>query len=92
MPKLLVRDSGELEILRRSGAVPGHEEQVLTAAGLAEVALALAIANPATRRGALIAQFAVLPALAAGARSDRAIFVKPFNPARARALRAVQRE
>lgn len=82
VPKLLVRDSGELELLRRSSAVPaGRERLVLTFAGLAEIGIGAATAHPATRRPALLAHFAVLPALAAGAlRSDRSIFVRPFNP------------
>lgn len=82
VPKLLVRDSGELEILRRSGVLPGREEQVLLAVGLAETAFAGAIVARSGQRWPWLANLAALPFLAGGAlRSDRGIFVKPFNPA-----------
>jgi hypothetical protein len=82
VPKLLVRDSGELDLLRRSGLARGREEAVLTAAGVAEVAFAVGSALHADRRWPWVANAVVLPALAAGAlRSDRGVFVRPFNPA-----------
>jgi DoxX-like family/Polyketide cyclase / dehydrase and lipid transport len=82
VPKLLVRDSGELEILRRARVLPGHEERLLAAVGAAEVALAAAILARGHRRWPWLVNLAVLPALAAGAvRSDRSLFVRPFNPA-----------
>jgi DoxX-like protein len=80
VPKLLVRDSGEREIVR--GVLPGHEDRVLVAAGAAEIAFAVAILARGDRRWPWLANLAVLPALAAGAvRSDRSLFVRPFNPA-----------
>jgi hypothetical protein len=80
VPKLLVKDSGEREIV--SGVLPGYEDAVLAAAGAAEVALAAAIVARADRRWPWLVNLAALPALAAGAlRSDRGLFVKPFNPA-----------
>jgi hypothetical protein len=82
VPKLLVRDSGELEILRRSGVLPGREERLLIGAGAAEIAFAGTIVAFGDRRWPWLANLAALPALAAGAlRSDRSVFVKPFNPA-----------
>lgn len=82
VPKLLVRDSGELEILRRSGVLPGREEQVLLAVGLAEAGFAVAMVAHAGRRWPWLANLVLLPFLAAGAlRSDRSVFVRPFNPA-----------
>ena len=82
VPKLLVRDSGELEILRRARVLPGHEEPLLAAVGAAEIALAAAILVRGHRRWPWLVNLAVLPALAAGAvRSDRSLFVRPFNPA-----------
>ena len=82
VPKLLVRDEGELRLLRRSGFLPGHEERLLSAVGAAEVAFAGALLARSHQRWPFLANLAVLPALAAGAlRSDRAVFLQPFNPA-----------
>lgn len=82
VPKLLVRDSGELELLRRSGVLRGREEQVLLAVGLVEAGFAVATVAHSGRRWPWLANLAALALLAAGAlRSDRRIFVKPFNPA-----------
>lgn len=82
VPKLLVPDSGELDLLRRSGLLPGREELLVTAVGIAEVGFAAVFALQSHRRWPWLANLAVLPALAAGAlRSDRSIFVRPFNPA-----------
>ncbi|HEX8065647.1 MAG TPA: DoxX-like family protein [Thermoleophilaceae bacterium] len=81
VPKLLVRDAGEIELLRRSGLVRGREEHVLAAVGLSEVCLALAVLTRADRRWPWTANFVVLPLLAAGAlESDRGVFARPFNP------------
>jgi hypothetical protein len=82
VPKLAVRDEGELRLLRGSGLFRGREEQVLIAVGAAEVAFGLATLLRSRRRWPWLANFAVLPALAAGAlRSDASVFVRPFNPA-----------
>lgn len=82
VPKLLVRDSGELDILRRSGAVPGREELVLSAVGLAELAFGVATIARSRRRWPFVANLVALPLLAlGGAKADRSLFTKPFNPA-----------
>jgi hypothetical protein len=83
VPKLMVRDSGELELLRRSRLVAkGQENAALILVGIGEVMLGLAhVVKRGRRPWPLYVSLAALPALAIGAlRSQPEIFVRPFNP------------
>jgi hypothetical protein len=81
VPKLLVPDSGELEILRGSGVFPGHERQALAVAGLAEVGLATALLWRWHTRWPLWLTAALMgPLLASVANSQPRHLVAPFNP------------
>jgi hypothetical protein len=80
-PKLLFRDTGELEILRSSGAFPGRESAVLTAAGVGEVAFGLALLAFHRSKSILWIMIAVLLVLLVGAGASRpSLLVAPFNP------------
>jgi hypothetical protein len=81
VPKLLFQDSGELDILRASGAFPGYESQILIAAGLGEVAVGI-LHLGLWRRSLFIFNAVLLAVLAGGAAfSQPSVFVQPFNPA-----------
>jgi len=81
VPKLLFPDTGELEILRASGAFPGREEAVLRAVGAGEIVLGLALLVFHRSRACLWIMIAVLIVLLAGAvKSQPALLVAPFNP------------
>lgn len=81
VPKLLVPDSGELEIIRGTGALPGHERKILAAAGLAEVGMAAALLKPWHSRWPLWLTVALMgPLLASVARSQPRLLTAPFNP------------
>jgi hypothetical protein len=82
VPKLLVRDSGELELLGAIHLFRGHEAQLLTAIGIGEMLFAVAIAARSRQRWPFVANLAVLPVLTIGAlRANPREFTRPFNPA-----------
>lgn len=78
VPKLLFRDSGEMEIFEALGI---GWPWVLTAAGVAEILFGAAmLIRPA--RILFLLNLIALPALAAGALIGRpALYTEPFNPA-----------
>jgi hypothetical protein len=81
VPKLIFTDSGEVEILRRSGLVRGWERPAVTAAGLAEAALGAALLLRWHARWPLWATAVLMPGLLLGAATSQpAIMSKPFNP------------
>lgn len=81
VPKLLVRDSGELESLRGSGRLRGREPLVLSVIGLAEAAFGLAMLTGWRARWHFLANLLALPILAAGAVvSQPRLYVVPFQP------------
>lgn len=81
VPKLLFPDTGELEILRASGAFPGREHGVLTTVGAGEIAFGLALLVFHRSRAILWIMVAILLVLAAGGAASRpSLLVEPFNP------------
>jgi hypothetical protein len=81
VPKLLVPDTGELEILRASGLFAGSEGAVVTAVGAGEIAFGLALLVFHRSKAILWVQIVALIALLAGAAlSNPALLVAPFNP------------
>ena len=81
IPKLVFQDSGELEILRSSGLVPGLESRVLTAVGLAEVAFGILFLTLWRSRSLFLGNAAALVILLLGAAfSQPRLLVAPFNP------------
>jgi hypothetical protein len=80
VPKLLFADTGEMELMAKSGLFPGREAAVLTTLGIGEILFGLCLCVFQSRR-LHWANLLALPALAAGALfSDPGIFLKPFNP------------
>lgn len=80
VPKLLYTDTGELELLRQSGSFSGHEKDVLTAIGFAEILFGLMLLFVHKRAIHLI-NIAVLLGLSITVIfSDPAIYTLPFNP------------
>lgn len=87
VPKILVPDSGEVEILRATGlftgALVGLETAALALAGVAEVlfgVLFLLPLGPRPSRWLHRINVAALLVLALGALGSPALFVAPFNP------------
>lgn len=81
VPKLLYPDSGELEILRSSGVVPGSENTLLTAVGWLEVLFGAIILLRWRDRWPLLATIPLLALLLVGAvLSQPSLLVAPFNP------------
>ncbi len=80
VPKLLYPNTGELTVLRQSGAVPGHEETVLLGVGIGELLFGFVLLFVHTRFVHWL-NIAALLVLGFGALfSDAALFVQPFNP------------
>ena len=81
VPKLVFQDTGEREILRASGLVPGLESRVLTAVGLAELAFGVLFLTLWRARSLFLVNAALLVLLALGAAfSQPGLLVAPFNP------------
>ena len=81
VPKLLFRDTGELEILRESRAFPGREADVLTFVGLSEIGLGLALLVLFRSTRLVWVVIGALAVLLAGAAVSRpALLAAPFNP------------
>jgi hypothetical protein len=82
VPKLVVRDSGELDLLRRSGVTRGRERSILTIVGVGEIALGAAHLTRSAGVWACKASLVALPVLATGAlKAQPTIYLRPFNPA-----------
>ncbi len=82
VPKLLVADSGERDILRSSGLFPGSERHILTVVGLLEIGFGGLLLICWHRPRLLIVNVVALVVLAIGALfSQPSLFTRPFNPA-----------
>jgi hypothetical protein len=80
IPKILFTDTGEIEILRQSGLFVGHEENVLTIVGIAEIVFGVALII-FQRKTLQYLNILGLCLLTFGAIfSDLMIFTLPFNP------------
>ncbi len=81
VPKVIYQDSGELDILRGSGAFPGREAEVLVAIGFGEIAFGLLHLLLWRWRGLFAGNIVLLLLLASGAAvSQPSVFLQPFNP------------
>ena len=82
VPKLVFQDTGEREILRASGLVPGLESRVLTAVGLAELAFGVLFLTLWRARSLFLVNAALLVLLALGAAfSQPRAAGRPVQPA-----------
>jgi hypothetical protein len=82
IPKLLFKDSGELEILRATGIFSGYEEIILTIIGIAEIIFGLAFLFTPPNKIIYHLNNLALVFLGLGAIfSQPKIFTDPFNPA-----------
>ncbi|MGA7672599.1 MAG: DoxX-like family protein [Nitrolancea sp.] len=82
VPKLLVADSGERDILRSSGLFPGWERRVLTMVGLLEIGFGILLVICWHRPRLFLVNVIALLVLASGALlSQPSLFNRPFNPA-----------
>jgi hypothetical protein len=80
IPKILFTDTGEIEILKQSGLFGGHEENVLTIIGTAEILFGVALIV-FQRKTLQYLNILGLCLLTLGAIfSDLMIFTLPFNP------------
>jgi hypothetical protein len=80
IPKLLFSNSGEIEILKQSGAFTGNEKNVLTFIGWAEILFGLIILFVHKKSIHIINIIALLLLSAAALFSNAKIFTFPFNP------------
>jgi hypothetical protein len=81
IPKLVFPDTGEREVLRASGLVPGLESRVLTAVGIAEVVFGVLFLTLWRTRSLFLVNAVLLVLLALGAAfSQPGLLVAPFNP------------
>ncbi|MCC7372953.1 MAG: DoxX-like family protein [Chloroflexi bacterium] len=81
VPKLLRPDTGEIELVRAASVLPGHERQVVTAAGVAEVGFAAALLLWWRARWPLwLNTLAMGPLLLSVVRSQPRLLAAPFNP------------
>ena len=80
-PKLIFKDSGELDILRASGLVAGFEATTLTLVGVAEVVFGVLFLALWRTRSLFLLNALLLVVLALGAAfSQPRLLVAPFNP------------
>jgi len=80
IPKILFTDTGEIEILRKSGLFNGSEENILTIIGIAEIGFGVALIF-IHRKVLQYLNILGLCLLTVGAIfSDLTIFTHPFNP------------
>jgi len=80
IPKLLFTDTGEIEILKKSGVFAGNEKNVLTFIGWAEILFGLIILFVHKKSIHIINIIALLLLKAAAIFSNAIIFTFPFNP------------
>lgn len=80
IPKLLFRDTGELEILKKSGLFIGNEKMVLTFIGWIEILFGLVILFAPKKSVHIINIIALLMLSTAAIFSNAIIFTFPFNP------------
>jgi len=80
IPKLLYRDTGELELLKQSGLFGGNEKSVLTIIGWAEILFGLVILFVHKKSIHIINIIALLLLLAGAICSNATILTFPFNP------------
>ncbi len=81
IPKLIFKDSGELEILRSTGIFPGYEAFVMTWMGLGEIALGVSMLMLKRSRCIYYFQIIALMLLLFGAFFGQPkIIIQPFNP------------
>ncbi|MFD2672630.1 DoxX-like family protein [Marinicrinis sediminis] len=81
VPKLLVPDSGELDILRGSGLFNGYESLVLQVVGWGEIGLGVLMFLLARKKATYVGTIVLLLLLTLGAAfSAPSSFVAPFNP------------
>jgi hypothetical protein len=81
VPKLLFKDTGELEIVRGSGLFTGYEALVLSGLGLAEIVFGVLFLLLWRQASLFIWTMILLVILTVGALiSQPGIFVAPFNP------------
>lgn len=80
VPKLFFPDTGELEILRHSGVLGGHEVVVLKTIGGLEIVFGLLIFMMARQRILFLLNNIVLMVLLAGVLGQSKLLIAPFNP------------
>lgn len=80
IPKLLFTNTGEIEILKHSGAFTGNEKNVLTFIGWAEILFGIIILIVHKKSIHIINIIALLLLSAAAIFSNAIIFTFPFNP------------
>lgn len=80
IPKLLFTNTGEVEILKKSGLFSGNEKSVLTFIGWTEILFGLIILFIHKKSIHIINIIALLQFLAAAIFSNVMIFTFPFNP------------
>ncbi len=80
IPKLLFTDTGEIEILKKSGMFTGNEKNILTFIGWAEIIFGIIILIVQKKSVHIINIVALLLLSAAAIFSNAIIFTFPFNP------------
>ncbi|GGF89315.1 membrane protein [Paenibacillus albidus] len=80
VPKLLVPDSGEMEMLRGIPVLQGYEQIVLTGIGVGEILFGLAHLLWNRHKWLYLLNIIGLLVLGFGAISNASVYVAPFNP------------
>ncbi len=80
IPKILFTDTGEIDLLRQSGLFNGHEENVLTLIGIAEIVFGIALIFIQRKTLQYLNILGLLLLTFGAVFSDLMIFTLPFNP------------